>query len=113
MRSCSAATTDSGSGGWLARTDHPHAFPGYDLLYDPSWVEDRDVLVIGSGAGMGLLHLEQSQPRSITAVELDPLVVDLSSGRFSAFNDHIYDRVEVYAMDGRSFLEATQEQASM
>jgi hypothetical protein len=95
---------------WVApRTDHPHAFPGYDLLYNPSWVEGRDVLVIGSGAGMGLLHLEQSQPRSITAVELDPLVVELSSGRFSAFNDHIYDRVEVYAMDGRSFLEATKE----
>jgi hypothetical protein len=93
---------------WVAaRTDHPHAFPGYDLLYDPSWIEGRDVLVIGSGAGMGLLHLEQSRPRSITAVELDPLVVALSSGRFSAFNDHIYDRVEVHAMDGRSFLEAT------
>jgi SAM-dependent methyltransferase len=93
---------------WVAaRTDHPHAFPGYDLLYDSDWVKGRDVLVIGSGAGMGLLHLEQSQPRSITAVELDPLVVELSSGPFSKFNDHVYERVEVHAMDGRSFLEAT------
>lgn len=92
-----------------ARTDHPHAFPGYDLLYDPAWIEGRDVLVIGSGAGMGLLHLEQSRPRSITAVELDPLVVELSRGRFSAFNDRIYERVGVYAMDGRSFLETTDQ----
>ncbi len=93
---------------WVAaRTDHPNAFPGYALLYDADWIEGRDVLVIGSGAGMGLLHLEASRPRSITAVELDPLVVALSRGAFATFNDRIYDRVEVFAMDGRSFLEAT------
>jgi hypothetical protein len=57
-----------------------------------------------------LLHLEESEPRSITAVELDPLVVKLARDRFSDFNDHIYDRVDVYAMDGRSFLEATDQQ---
>jgi predicted membrane-bound spermidine synthase len=93
---------------WVAaRTDHPNAFPGYSLLYSADWIADRDVLVIGSGAGMGLLHLEASHPRSITAVELDPLVVELSRNRFAEFNDRIYDRVEVFAMDGRSFLEAT------
>ncbi len=95
---------------WVAaRTDHPNAFPGYSLLYAADWIENRDVLVIGSGAGMGLLHLEISRPRSITAVELDPLVVELSRGPFAAFNDRIYDRVEVFAMDGRSFLEATDQ----
>jgi predicted membrane-bound spermidine synthase len=93
---------------WVAaRTDHPNAFPGYSLLYAADRIEDRDVLVIGSGAGMGLLHLEASRPRSITAVELDPLVVELSRGPFAKFNDRIYDRVDVFAMDGRSFLEAT------
>ena len=96
---------------WVAaRTDHPNAFPGYSLLYAPDRIEDRDVLVIGSGAGMGLLHLEASRPRSITAVELDPLVVELSRGPFAEFNDRIYDRVEVFAIDGRSFLEATDRQ---
>jgi len=89
-----------------ARTDHPNAFPGYDLLYDSAWMKDRDVLVIGSGAGMGILHLEESRPRKIVAVELDPLVVELASGSFAAFNDHVYDRIEVHAMDGRSYLEA-------
>jgi SAM-dependent methyltransferase len=93
-----------------ARTDHPNAFPGYDLLYDSAWVEGRDVLVIGSGAGMGLLHLEEGRPRSITAVELDPLVVELAQDRFSEFNDHVYDRVDVHAMDGRSYLEAIDRQ---
>jgi hypothetical protein len=93
-----------------ARTDHPNAFPGYDLLYDEAWMKGSDVLVIGSGAGMGVLHLEESGPRSITAVELDPLVVELAQGRFAEFNDHIYDRVDVYAMDGRSYLEATDRE---
>jgi predicted membrane-bound spermidine synthase len=96
---------------WVAaRTDHPNASPGYAVLYDADWIAGRDVLVIGSGAGMGLLHLEASRPRSITAVELDPLVVELSRERFAAFNDRIYDRVEVFAMDGRSFLEATDQE---
>jgi len=95
---------------WVAaRTDHPNAFPGYSLLYAADRIEDRDVLVIGSGAGMGLLHLEASRPRSITAVELDPLVVELSRGPFASFNDRIYDRVKVFVMDGRSFLEATDQ----
>ena len=35
---------------WAASSiNHSHSYPGYDLLYDPSWVAERDVLVIGSG----------------------------------------------------------------
>jgi len=90
-----------------ARLDHPGAFPGYELLYDPAWIRDRDVLVIGSGAGMGLLHLERSQPHSLTGLELDPLVVSLARDRFAAFNAHVYERVPVLAMEGRAFLDAS------
>lgn len=93
---------------WVSSNlEHRHAFPGYRLLYDPAWVGGRDVVVIGAGAGMGLLHLERARPRSLTAVEIDPLVVELARGPFAPFNDHVYDRVESHAREGRSFLDAT------
>ncbi len=93
---------------WVSSNlDHRYAFPGYRLLYDPAWIADRDVLVIGSGAGMGLLHLERARPRSLTAVEMDPLVLTLARGPFAAFNGHVYDRVESHAHEGRAFLDAT------
>jgi SAM-dependent methyltransferase len=96
---------------WVSsHLDHRHAFPGYGLLYDARWVEGRDVLVIGSGAGMGLLHLERAHPRSLTAVEIDPLVVDLARGRFAAYSDHVYDRVTTHVAEGRTFLDATDRQ---
>jgi SAM-dependent methyltransferase len=96
---------------WWASADtrHPHSFPGYDLLYAPEWTRGRKVLVIGSGAGMGLLHLENANPASVVAVELDPAVVELSRTRFASFNDSIYNRVPVFAMEGRSYLDSTDE----
>jgi SAM-dependent methyltransferase len=92
-----------------AQTDHPHAFPGYRLLYDREWVAGRDVLVIGSGAGMGLLHLEQAQPRSISAVEIDPLVVELSRKSYARFNDSVYERVAVHVQEGRAHLDGSDQ----
>ncbi len=92
-----------------AKTSHPHSFPGYELLYAPQWTSGRRVLVIGSGAGMGLLHLERANPASVVAVELDPAVVKLSRTRFASFNDSIYSRVPVFAMEGRSYLDSTDQ----
>lgn len=87
---------------------HRYAFPGYRLLYDEAWIANRDVLVIGSGAGMGVSHLERARPRSLTAVEMDPLVLRLARGPFATFNGHVYDRVESHADEGRTFLDATE-----
>jgi SAM-dependent methyltransferase len=91
-----------------SQTGHHYSFPGYDLLYAPDWTRDRDVLVIGSGAGMGLLNLEKAQPASVVAVELDPTVVELARSRFAAFNASVYDRVSAFAMEGRSYLDSTE-----
>lgn len=95
---------------WVsAQTRHHYSFPGYDLLYAPEWTRGRNVLVIGSGAGMGLLNLEKAQPASVVAVELDPTVLELSRTRFATFNDSVYSRVSAYAMEGRSYLDSTDQ----
>ncbi len=64
-----------------------------------------DVLVIGSGGGYGLLSLVNAG--SITAVELDPGVIEALQGPLARYNRNIYNRAEVHAQDGRAFLDAT------
>ena len=77
------------------------------------------MLVIGSGAGMGLLHLHQTgRPHSITAVELDPLVASLmanGAGEWAKYNGRIFDHVTALygGMDGRAFLESSTIDSSI
>ncbi len=68
-----------------------------------------DTLVIGAGGGNGVQALSQAQ--SITAVELDPVVVRALSGKLSRFNNHIYQQphVTILAGDGRAFLEESEK----
>jgi len=64
-----------------------------------------DVLIIGSGGGHGLLSLAGAS--SITAVELDPGVIETLKGPLAGYNDGVYNRVDTYAMEGRAFLDLT------
>lgn len=67
-----------------------------------------DVLVVGSGGGYGLLSLTKAS--TITAVELDPGVVNAMKGPLSSYNRNIYNRIDkVYAGDGRAFLDSTDK----
>lgn len=65
--------------------------------------EDR-LLIIGSGGGKGVLNY-YVKSRNITAVELDPVVVELMKNNFYEYNDNVYNLVPTYAMDGRKFLD--------
>lgn len=95
---------------WVSSdTEHPYSFPGYNLLYAPEWTRGRKVLVIGSGAGMGLLYLEKAEPASVVAVELDSTVVKLSQTVFAPFNNSVYSRIPVFAIEGRNYLDSTNQ----
>ncbi len=90
---------------WWATGDTEHDLPIRREIYRHL---TGDVLVIGSGGGHGLLSLTTAS--SITAVELDPGVVETLKGPLADYNDRIYHRVETYAMEGRAFLETTDRQ---
>lgn len=88
---------------WWATGDTEHDLPIRREIYRHL---TGDILVIGAGGGHGLLSLTNAS--SITAVELDPGVVETLAGPLADYNDRIYRRVETYAMEGRAFLDATE-----
>ena len=77
----------------------------YGLLQKPR------VLIIGPGGGVEVASALRYGPASITAVELDPLIVDLVLGRFSEYVGHIYERTGVTLIkeEGRSFIRRSKE----
>ncbi len=84
--------------------------PQYDIPVRRMLYENLtgDVLVVGSGGGYGLLSLTKAS--TITAVELDPGVVNAMKGSLSEYNRNIYNRIDqIYAGDGRAFLDRTDK----
>ncbi|HEV8578090.1 MAG TPA: fused MFS/spermidine synthase [Thermoanaerobaculia bacterium] len=79
------------------------------LLFHPN---PRRVLAIGLGGGFTLRALvHHPQPQRITAVEIDPLVVEAARQDFAAFNDRALEdpRVRLVTNDGRNFVDGTDE----
>jgi hypothetical protein len=72
----------------------------YALLERPS------VFVIGSGGGIDLLTAVACGARAVTAVEVNPIIVDLMQRRYADFSGRIYLRpeVRVVADEARSFI---------
>lgn len=79
------------------------------MLFHP---DPKRVLAIGLGGGFTLRALvHHSSPQSITAVEIDPLVVETARRHFAEFNDRALEdpRVRVAQNDGRNFVDGTDE----
>ena len=79
--------------------------PPYLLINDPK------ALIIGPGGGVDVAMALQSKAHSITAVELDPITVDLVSEKYANFVGGLYQdpRVNVVVDEGRSFLRRADE----
>ena len=98
--SMSVITRDTGDArdhGYLA--DMTASLP-YGLLRQPS------VLVLGSGAGQDVLMALHHGASGVTAVELNPRVVEYLRGPFSDFAGRLYDRdpVRVVIAEARGFV---------
>jgi hypothetical protein len=73
--------------------------------------ERPKVLIIGSGAGRQVLDALHYGARSITAVEINPIINDLVSGRMSDFWGGLFQQPEVQLVtdEGRSFVRRSRE----
>jgi spermidine synthase len=79
------------------------------MLFHP---KPQRVLAIGLGGGFTLRALVHHPSLvRITAVEIDPLVVETARRHFAPFNDRALDdpRVRVAQNDGRNFVDGTEE----
>ncbi len=83
------------------------AFLQYDL---PSFVyhliDQPEVLVIGPGGGRDVLAALASGAPHVTAVEVNPAVIEAVRGPFAEYAGHVYDRpdVEVAVNDARGYI---------
>jgi SAM-dependent methyltransferase len=85
----------------------------YDAPYaDVNTLPPGPILVVGSGTGNDVSAALRNTDRLVTAVEIDPVILDL--GRRLHF-EHPYDnpRVRVVNWDARSFFETTHERFAM
>ena len=83
-------------------------FLGYDLTaiaYQLS--DDPRTLVIGPGGGRDVLTALAAGAPHVTAVEVNPAIIDAVRGPFADFAGHLYSRpdVEVVVADARGYVE--------
>lgn len=89
---------------WMTCQDKSKDFELRSRLYPEL---KGDILLIGAGGGMGVSQF--GDDNNVTAIELDPVVVDLMKGRFSEYNNNAYNKFNIHNADGREFLESTKD----
>ncbi len=114
--------TDAGAGSFMLRGD-----PRSDQIAQRSSLQrtvdylpftlappGAHVLVLGAGGGRDVALALAAEAASITAVEVNPAVVDLTR-RFAAYNGNILDRdgVELVVADARNFVQRSAQQADL
>jgi hypothetical protein len=72
-----------------------------------------DYAIIGPGGGVDVLRAEANGSRSITGIEINPIIANtIMRGRYGDYAQHLYERpnVHIYVTDGRSFIRNSQQQ---
>jgi hypothetical protein len=108
--------TDAGAGSIMYRYDGDDSkvsFLRQDVAYLPFAVEPQQtgrVLVLGAGAGRDVLMARLAGAQAITAVEINPTLVDLTRA-YNSYNGSIFDlpNVKTVVTDGRNYIERTDE----
>ena len=81
----------------------PASLP-YNLVKNPK------VLVINSGAGLDVLAALKNNA-TVTAIENNPIVIDLLKNKYAGFSGGIYKKANVVFGEGRSFLKKSVKKA--
>jgi len=89
----------------LACYDNITSALGYHLI------PGADVCIIGAGGGSDVAQAVSLGARKVTAVEMNPQIIELLQGTFSSLASNIYSRpqVETVVAEGRNFLQTTME----
>ncbi len=89
---------------WIVSSDPDKDFDIRTHLYGKM---TGNVLLVGAGGGYGVMNLSNAD--EISAVELDPLVLSVMKNELSNFNSNIYNKVNSFSGDGRTFIERSRQ----
>lgn len=70
--------------------------------------DNLKTLIINPGAGLDVLNALDHQA-DVTAIESNPIIIDLLQNDYSEFSENIYDRARVVFEDGRSYVKSIQD----
>ena len=73
--------------------------------------QHADVLILGSGGGRNILTALGVNQKSIAAVEINPVTIELVTKRYADYIGHIFNdpRVTLHLQEGRSFVAESTE----
>ncbi|MBW2991562.1 hypothetical protein KY348_07745 [Candidatus Woesearchaeota archaeon] len=86
----------------LSFVDYLPTAIGYSLMDNPK------TLIINAGAGLDVLAALESNA-SVTAVETNPLIINLLKNEYKDFSGGIYTKADVHTGEGRSFIKQKGE----
>ena len=109
--------TDAGAGSIMVGydgNDQDVSWLKNEIAYLPFTISPddlHDVLILGSGAGKDVLMAHLAGADAITAVEINPQMIDLTRD-YGDYNGDIYDLpgVQAVAMDGRNYVDRSDAQ---
>ncbi|MBN1681400.1 MAG: hypothetical protein JW966_14050 [Anaerolineae bacterium] len=109
--------TDAGAGSIMLRYDPDSEAQDFDWMqnevaYLPfETTPIANTLVIGSGAGYDIVMARAAGAESITAVEINPAIVDITRD-YAGYNGDVLDLpgVKTVVTDGRNFVDRSDEQ---
>ena len=79
----------------------------YDVTAVPFHLKTGNTLIIGSGGGRDVATALLFS-NTVTAVEINPLIVHLVNTEYGYYSGHIYDQVFLHIQEGRTYLEHSQ-----
>jgi glyoxylase-like metal-dependent hydrolase (beta-lactamase superfamily II) len=87
--------------------------PPEEFQIDPrmphTYLDNPSILILGL-SGDGVAKTSRFLSDRVVGIEINPRIVELQSKELIPFNGDSYKDIEVHAMDGRSYLEAVDEQ---
>jgi predicted membrane-bound spermidine synthase len=98
------------------RSDTIRKLPAENYQIDPRLpnclIENPDILIIGL-AGDGITKTAKFLGEKVYGVEINPAIVSLQTNELVEWNANSYEGIDVFVMDGRSYVEQSELQFDM
>jgi len=88
------------------RINKTHEKEFYNLPYSIKKNKPEKILIVGSGAGNDVASANRFNIKNITAVEIDPIILDLGK-RYHPENPYNFENVETEVNDARNYISDT------